>query len=121
MTTTYKPHGRYDYTVDLTSLIFGTKDRTVTIAHDVEVQVDIECILSGDGFDLEATCTDVLIDGESLRNGDDLAKAIRLHVMEKADAELAAGGWLWDQVREAEGLSLTGHPADPDTHWQQAW
>src|SRR5690606_40095451 len=98
MTTTCKPHGRYDFTCDVTATIFGMKDETVVLFADFECEVDVECTLSGDGFDLEATCTDVLIDGESLRNGDDLAKAIRLHVMEKADAELAAGGWLWDQV-----------------------
>lgn len=119
--TTYKPHGRYDFCADIASTIFGMTDKAVVLFADFECEVDIECSLSGDGFDLEATCTDVLIDGVSLKNGDDLAKAIRLQVMEKADAELAAGGWLWDQVREAEGLSLSGQPGDPDTHFVRAW
>lgn len=121
MTTTYKPRGRYDYTCDVTATIFGATDKAIVLFRDFECEVDIECSLSGDGFDLEARCTDVLIDGESLRNGDALTKVIRLKVMETADAELEAAGPLWDQVREAEGLSLTGHPNDPDTHWHQAW
>lgn len=117
--TTHKPYGRYDYTVDLSALIFGAKDRTVTVAHDVELQVDVSCELSSGG-DLEVRCTDVLVDGESLRNADFLGKAVFQFVMAKADEELEAAGWLWDQVRDAEGLSLTGHPNDPDTHWLQA-
>lgn len=119
--TSIKPQGRYDYCTDIPALIFGMKDQSVTLFHDFECEVDVECSLSGDGFDLTATVTDVLIDGVSLKNGDALAKAVRLKVMEIADAELEAGGALWDQVREAEGLSLTGHPGDPDTHWAQAW
>lgn len=114
--TTYKPQGRYDWTLNIESQIFGTKDRAVTIAHDVDVELDITCEI-GSGGDLDITVTDVLVDGESLRYGDDLAKAIRLYVMAKADEEIENGGWLFEQVRDAEGLSLSGHPNDPDTRW----
>ena len=115
MATTYRPHGRYDFVCDVTDF-----DDLVLFA-DFECELDVEVELSGNGFDLVATCTDVLVDGVSLRQGGELAKSIRTQVMMKADEELENGGWLFDQVREAEGLSLTGHPNDPDTHWQQAW
>lgn len=117
--TTYKPKGRFDWCTDITSTIFGTADRAVVLFADFECELDIDTSLSTGG-DLEMRCTDVLVDGESLRHGDDLAKAIRLYVMAKADEEIENGGWLFDQVRDAEGLSLTGHPNDPDTHWQIA-
>lgn len=118
--TTYKPHGRYDFCTDITSTIFGTADKAVVLFADFECEVDIECDLSGGGFDLDAHCTDVLVGGESLRNGDDLAKAIRLQVMAMVDEQLEAGTGIFDAVLGAEGLSLTGHPGDPDTHWQRA-
>lgn len=117
--TTYKPQGRYDWCTDITSTIFGTADRSVVLFHDFECELDIDTSLSSGG-DLDITVTDVLVDGESLHHGDDMAKAIRLFVMAKANEDIENGGWLWGQVREAEGLSLTGHPNDPDTHWQIA-
>lgn len=117
--TTYKPQGRYDWCTDITSTIFGTADRAVVLFADFECELDIDASLSSGG-DLDITVTDVLVDGESLRYGDDLAKAIRLFVMAKADEEIENGGWLFEQVRDAEGLSLSGHPNDPDAHWQIA-
>lgn len=117
--TTYKPQGRYDWCTDITSTIFGTADRAVVLFHDFECELDIDASLSTGG-DLEIRCTDILVDGESLRHGDDLARAIRLYVMAKADEEIENGGWLWDQVREAEGLSLSGNAGDPSTRWLQA-
>lgn len=114
----YKPHGRYDYCLDISATILGASDETIVLFADFECQVDIDCELSG--AEPQVTCTDVLIDGVSLANGDDLAKRIRSYVMAKADEEIENGGWLWDQVREAEGLSLSGHAGDPDTRWLQA-
>lgn len=113
--TSFNPHGRYDYCVDISATIFGASDETIVLFPQFECQVDISCELNGS--DLETSCTDVLIDGVSLANGDDLAKRIRSYVMAKADEEIENGGWLWDQVREAEGLSLSGHAGDPDTRW----
>jgi hypothetical protein len=115
--TTYKPHGRYDFSCHVTAMIYGVADQTVTLFHDFECEVDVDCKLSGG--ELDVRCTDVLVNGASLANGDSMAKMIRLHVMEKADEQLEAGGWLFDQVREAESLALTGHPNDPDTSWRQ--
>lgn len=113
----HQPHGRYFYTHNLTSTIFGTKDETVVLAYDMECEVDIEVNLSSDGFDLDAYCCDVLIDGLSLKDGDELAKLVRLQVMQAVDDELDQGGPIWDEVALAEGLSLSGHAGDPDTHW----
>jgi hypothetical protein len=115
--TTYKPHGRYDFSCHITAMIYGKADQTITLFQDFECQLDVDCSLKGD--DLDVRCTDVLVNGVSLANGDDTAKMIRLQVMEKADEQLEQGGWLFDQVREAEGLTLTGHPNDPDTSWRQ--
>lgn len=116
--TTYNPRGHYDYCLNITASIFGTADETVVLFADFECVVVVDCELNGS--DLETCVTDVLIDGVSLANGDDLAKRIRSYVMSKADEEIENGGWLWDQVREAEGLSLSGHAGDPDTRWLQA-
>lgn len=115
--TTYKPHGRYDFSCHVTATIYGRADQTVTLFPDFECEVDVDCRVSGG--ELEVRCTDVLVDGSSLAHGDDTAKMIRLLVMEKADEQLEQGCGLFDQVREAEGLTLTGHPNDPDTSWRQ--
>lgn len=117
--TTYKPRGRYDFCLDIKATIFGTADESIVLFPDFECQVDIDCELSGG--ELSTTCTDVLIDGVSLAHGDDLAKRIRTFVMAQADEQLENGGGLFEDVRDAEGLSLSGHPGDPDAHWQQAW
>lgn len=116
--TTYKPHGRYDYALDITAVIFGIRDESVVLFHDFECEVDIECVVSRG--EVSTSCTDVVVDGQSLRAGDDLAQRIFRFVSEKAEAEIENGGELWDQVREAEELSLSGHPNDPDTRWLQA-
>lgn len=118
MATSLNPRGHYDYCLNITASIFGTADETVVLFADFECVVVVDCELNGS--DLETCVTDVLIDGVSLANGDDLAKRIRSYVMSKADEEIENGGWLWDQVREAEGLSLSGHAGDPDTRWLPA-
>lgn len=110
--TTNNPHGCYDWCCNLTDF------DGLVLAQDFECQLDVSCDTSCG--DLEVYCTDVLIDGVSLRNGGALAKLIRTQVMAKANDEIENGGWLWDQVREAEGLSLTGHAGDPDTRWLEA-
>lgn len=111
-----KPHGRYDFTTGLTATIFGYVDRTITLAHDVECEVDVHCEVSPHG-ELDVYCTGVFIDGTLLVCGDILATAIRDHIMGKADADLENGGKLFDQVKEAEGLLFIGHPNDPDARW----
>jgi hypothetical protein len=116
--TTYKPHGRYDYALDITAVIFGIRDESVVLFHDFECEVDVECVVKRG--ELSTSVTDVRVDGHSLRAGDDLAQRIFRYVSEKAEVELENGGGLFDQVREAEGLTLTGHPNDPDTSWRVA-
>lgn len=113
--------GCYDFCTDVPCTIFGMTDETVVMFQDFQCQVDILTSLSRDGFDLEATCTDVLKDGKSLRNGDALAKALRTAVMMQVDKILESGGPLFDQVREAEGLILSGLSNDPDQHWVRGW
>lgn len=114
--TTYSPAEHYDYCTNITATIYGVRDKSVVLFHDFECQVQIETELN---LQLNLHCTDVLVDGVSLHHGDDLAKAIRLFVMAKADEELDRGGWLFDQVTEREGLSLSGHPGNPDTCWER--
>lgn len=108
----------HDYTTDITATIFGFADRVVTLVHDFECQVEIECIVRKG--ELSTACTDVVVDGHSLRNGDIIAQRLFMYVQAKAEAEIEAGGWLWDKVREAEKLVLSGHPNDPDARWSVA-
>lgn len=117
--TTYKPHNRYDFVCDITATV-GKRDATIKLFEQFECQVDIDTELSGGGFDLEMRCVDVIKDGISLRNGDELAKLVYASVMELADANIEAGGSLFQDAMEREGLSLTGHPGDPDTCWSLA-
>jgi len=109
----------YDFVCDITSLIFGFNDKTVVLFPDFECTVTVDVKLLNGGFDLDATCTDVLVDGVSLRDGDDLAKAIRLKVMELADAELTDGGSLWDRVAKDQGIYVSG-AGGPDAHFYVA-
>lgn len=106
----------YTFTTDLTATIFGYVDRTITLAHDVECEVDVHCEVSTGGV-LEVYCTGVFIDGSNLNIGDSLARSVRKNIMSKADADLENGGKLFDQVKEAEGLVFIGHPNDPDARW----
>ncbi|WP_449395548.1 hypothetical protein [Devosia riboflavina] len=95
-----------------------------TVLDGLALIVDFECELEisfeMDGGEPDISVTDVLVEGISLRGGSALARNIRLEVMQLADDEIENGGWLWDQVREREGLSLSGHPNDPDTCWRVA-
>lgn len=108
----YPVHGIYDFCFDLTDF------DGLVLQQDYECQVEVSCELNG--TELEVTCIDALKDGVSLRNGGILAKAIRVQAMTKADENLENGGWLFEQVREAEGISLSGRPGDPDAHWHMA-
>jgi hypothetical protein len=111
--------GQYPYTTDITATVFGTADQTVVMLPDFECTIDVEVDLStGDPV---ATTTEVYVEGKPLSAGDDLAKRIRTQVMEKADADLAAGNSLWDEVRASQGISYEGRGAgDPDGRWIHA-
>lgn len=106
----------YPYTTDITATVFGTKDQTIVLFYDFECTISVEVDLST-GEPVAAT-TEVYVDGKPLSAGDDLAKSIRLQVMEKADADMAAGNGPWDDVREAEGLVFTGPAGSPDAQWE---
>lgn len=109
----------YPFTTDITALIFGTADQTITLFQDFECEVEVEASI--EGGEPVAHCTDVFVDGQSLRHGDDLAKRIRLQVMETADEALVAGGSLWDDVSAREGLIYQGLGGnDPDGRWVQS-
>lgn len=108
----------YDYSCDITSTIFGIADKTVVLFPDFECTVAID--LDWVEGEPTASCTDVLIDGQSLRHGDELAKAIMLFVMERADEQLETAGALWDAVMAREDVSFSGAYGDPDAHWHVA-
>jgi len=82
---------------------------------ECEVEVDATVI----GGELITEVTDVLREGKSLTRGDELSRALAARIMNMAEDDLRNGGPLWSRVREAEGIVLTGHPADPDTQWKQ--
>lgn len=111
-------HGRYDFCTDITATIFGIKDKTIVMFHDFECEVEVEIKIFGDA--IEATCTDVLIEGKSMRNGDKSTKALFGKIANLAESEIAAAGPLWDRVQAAEGVSFHGAAGDPDGHWQKA-
>lgn len=111
--TTPPPRGRYDYCVSISDRRTGI----VTIS-DFECQLTIDVSLTSG--QLDCNVSDVLVGGVSLLNGDPLSRMLFGIVANMAEEEIENGGWLFDQVSEAEGLSLTGHPGDPDTHWQIA-
>ncbi|MEQ9634637.1 MAG: hypothetical protein RLW68_00985 [Devosia marina] len=107
----------YLFVCDITSSIYGKSDTEIVLLPDFECLIEVS--VDPEGLDL-MTVTEVYVEGRSLSAGDDLAKAIRLQVMEKADEALAAGNGPFAEICEAECLSLSGHPNDPDTHWQIA-
>lgn len=111
-----RPHGRYVFTCDITETIYGATDAEVTLAPDFECEVDVDVDLStGEPV---AVTTEVYVDGKPLCHGGDLAKRIRIQVMEKADAGMAEGNSLWDEVRASQGISYEGRGAgDPDGRW----
>ena len=111
--TTIKPRGRYDYCASITDRHTGI----ITIP-DFECELDIDVSLTGG--QLDCNVSDVLVGGVSLLNGDPLSRMLFGIVANMAEEEIETGGWLFDQVSEAEGLSLTGHPGDPDAHWSVA-
>lgn len=103
----------YPFVCDITDHHLG-----IIVIHDFECEVEVEVSLTGG--ELEATCTDVMIEGKSMRNGDPITKALFGKIANLADDELAAAGPLWDRVQAAEGVSFHGAAGDPDGHWQQA-
>lgn len=113
-----RPHGRYTFTCDITASVFGTADQSVTLFHDFECEITVDVDLStGEPI---ATTLEVYVGDKALANGDALAKAIRLQVMEKADEAMARGNGPWDEVRQAEGLTHTGPVGSPDARWEYA-
>lgn len=112
----HKPHGRYDYRTDIKATIFGVKDEEITLFHDFECEVEIVIDIRSTGW-ADATCSDVFVDGHSLPNGDSLSRLIKQKIMDAVEIELELAGPIWDKVREAEGLSMIGHPGDPDARW----
>lgn len=113
----HKPHGRYEYCTDIKATIFGVKDENVVLFHDFECEVDVHFSMGIGGETIVVWCSDVLIDGKSLRHGDGLARSVLVSVIHSVDAELEAAGPIWDKVREAEGLTMIGQPGDPDARW----
>lgn len=107
-------HGRYPFTTNITD---PTQD--IVLFTDLETEIDVDVTIR-DG-ELECICTEVYVEGRSLAAGDDLSRLIRLQVMEAAEAEMARGGWLWDEVRDAEELVYQGLGGnDPDGRWVRA-
>ncbi len=114
----HKPHGVYDFCCDVTSVVFGMRDTEVVLFRDLECQIQTD--VDPDGLDL-VTVADVLVDGVSLKNGDQLAQSIRLQVMDKASEAIRNGNGPWDEIVEDYGLSFSGiNAGDPDGQWQIA-
>lgn len=103
----------YSFCTNIEDADFG-----ITLAYDFECEVEVETSINAG--ELEITVTDVLVEGKSLFKAGDISKRIGAYVIEAAQSEIDDGGWLFDQVHEREGLSLSGHPNDPDTRWLQA-
>lgn len=109
----------YDFVCDISVSIFGLKDQSVILFHDFETQIAVDVDLSTG--EPSAVTTEVYVDGRPLSAGDDLAKRIRIQVMEKADAGMAEGNSLWDEVRASQGISYEGRGAgDPNGRWIHA-
>lgn len=101
----------YDFCAQISDAIL---DNLIVVADfDCQITVDVDF---RDGEPV-ATCTDVFIDGQSLRGGSAVTTAIRLKVMEAADEELSAGGPLWDAVAAREGVAFIGPAGSPDAYW----
>ena len=103
----------YQFTAQLTDVVLDG----LRLIPDFECEVEVSCEL--DGGDLEVHCTDVLVDGVSLRGGSALAKMIRLEVMMQADDELENAGDLWDRVRDRNNLTFAGRDTS-DGYWAVA-
>lgn len=103
----------YPFVCDITDPVLGL----VTIP---SFECEVEVSTSIENGELVATCTDVLIKGQSLRGGSELTSKLRIKIMCEADDDLAAAGPLWDRVQAAEGVSFHGAAGDPDGYWQQA-
>lgn len=101
----------YPFTCNITDDHLG-----LVVIYDFECEVEVEVILSGGALDI--TAIDVLIDGKSMRNGDECTRALFGKVANLADAEIDAGGNLWSAIQEAEGIIQRGRgPLDPDAHF----
>ena len=103
----------YPYTAQIADTVLDG----LALIVDFECEVEVQCEL--DGGEIDVHCTDVLVDGVSLRQGSALAKMIRLEVMMQADDELENAGDLWDRVRDRNNLTFSGR-GTPDGYWAVA-
>jgi hypothetical protein len=108
---------KYDFTVDVTDDVFGSKDAGVVLFADFECQVEV--YINDTGDDLEMYCTGVFVDGSDLSHGGELSKAIAKFVTKKVDDDLSFGGDMFERIRDEEGYYFDGNPGDPDACWRQ--
>lgn len=104
----------YDFYCDVADPVLD--DTIIFPQFECQISVDMDF----NGGNPEATCTEVYVDGKSLRDGGDLSRLIRLKVMEAADEALSAGGPLWDAVAAREGVAFIGPAGSPDAYWARA-
>ena len=90
-----------------------------TIVYDFECEVEVEVMVSGG--QIATSITDVTVENWSLFRGDEISRAIAAKVANLAEAELNAGGRLWQRVQDEQGVEFTGINAnDPDGEWRKA-
>jgi len=103
----------YPFVCDVPDGVYG-----FIIIPSFECDVEIETTWSGG----EPTfhCTDVLVDGRSLRHGSKLSHDLYTTISQLAEAEIDAGGPLWTRLSADTGISFSGHAGSPDAGWVAA-
>ena len=102
----------YEFCTDLVDPTTG-----IMLVRDFECRVEVNACV--DDGQLIASCRDVLIDGVSMKGMSTVSDAIRMLVLEAADADIDAAGPLWDLVAKDQGIFVHGAAGDPDAHFYQ--